>query len=91
MASLSGGAGVLFSLRAETVQEAAQKLMVVFLVPPMLLQVIPLLFMEQMREWVARVDGPQLLAVVIAVLFFVDLIVLAAALARFQRSRLILS
>ncbi len=91
MATLTGGAGVLFSLRSETVQEAAQKLMMIFLVPPMLLQVIPLLFQDQMRQWINRVDGPQLLAIVVAVLLAVDLIVFVAAMSRFRRSRLILS
>jgi ABC-2 type transport system permease protein len=91
MASLTAGAGVLFSLRSDTVQEAAQKLVAVFLVPPMLLQVIPFLFQNQFRQWIDTVNGPQLLAIVVAVLLAIDVLVLLIAMARFRRSQLVVA
>jgi ABC-2 type transport system permease protein len=91
MALFTAGLGVFVSLRAATVQQAAQILMVGILLPPMLLQVIPFLFRDQLSEWIGSVNGPQLLAIIVAVLAVVDVMVLLAAAARFRRSRLILS
>lgn len=89
MALLTAGAGVFVSLKAATAQEAAQILTFAILIPPMLLQVIPLLFRDQMQQFLDTVNGPQLLAIVVAVLVVLDLLVLLAAMARFQRARLI--
>lgn len=91
MALLTAGLGVFVSLRAATVQQAAQILMAIVLVPPMLLQVVPLLLRDQIGPFIETVDGPQILTIIVAVLAVVDLLVLLAAMARFQRSRLILS
>jgi ABC-2 type transport system permease protein len=89
MALLTAGAGVFVSLKVATAQEAAQILTFAILIPPMLLQLVPLLFRDQMQQFLDRVDGPQLLLIVLAVLVVLDLVVLLAAVARFQRSRLI--
>jgi ABC-2 type transport system permease protein len=89
MATLTAGAGVLVSLRAETVQQAAQFLMAMILIPAILAQVVPLLFRDQIEAFIQAVDGPQLLAIVVAVLAVLDVAVMAAAVARFQRSRLV--
>jgi ABC-2 type transport system permease protein len=89
MALLTAGAGVFVSLKAATAQEAAQILTFGILIPPMLLQLVPLLFREQMEQFLNTVDGPQLLLIVLAVLVVLDVGVLLAAVARFQRSRLI--
>jgi ABC-2 type transport system permease protein len=89
MALLTAGAGIFVSLKAATAQEASQMLMFGILIPPMLLQVVPLLFREQMKHFLDTVDGPQLLLVVLAVLLVLDMAVLLAAVARFRRSRLI--
>jgi ABC-2 type transport system permease protein len=89
MALLTAGAGILISLKAATAQEATQMLMFGLLIPPMLLQVVPLLFREQMEQFLDTVNGPQLLLMVLAVLVVLDVAVLLAAVARFQRSRLI--
>jgi len=91
MATLTAGAGVFVSLKAATAQEAAQILTFAILIPPMLLQVIPLLFRDQMKQFLDTVNGSQLLVIVLAVLIMVDLLVMLAALARFQRARLISS
>jgi ABC-2 type transport system permease protein len=90
MALLTAGAGVLVSLKAATAQEAAQILTFGILIPPMLLQVVPLLFRDQMVHFLDTVNGPQLLLIVLAVLVVLDVVVLLAAVARFQRSRLCL-
>jgi hypothetical protein len=91
MALFTAGLGVFVSLRAATVQQAAQILMAGILLPPMLLQVVPFLFRDQLGELIDSVNGPQLLAIVVVVLAVVDVAVLLAAAARFRRSRLILS
>ena len=55
----------------------------------MLLQLVPLLFRDQMQQFLETVNGPQLLLIVLAVLVVLDVAVLLAAVVRFQRSRLI--
>lgn len=89
MALLTAGAGVFVSLKAATAQEAAQILTFGILIPPMLLQIVPLLFRDQMTRFLDTVNGPQLLLIVLAVLAVLDVVVLLAAVARFQRARLI--
>jgi ABC-2 type transport system permease protein len=91
MATLTAAAGVFVSLKAATAQEAAQILTFAILIPPMLLQVIPLLFRDQMQQFLDTVNGPQLLVIVMAVLVVLDIVVVLAAMARFQRARLIAS
>lgn len=91
MALLTAGAGVFVSLKAATAQEASQILTFAILIPPMLLQIVPLLFRDQMKQFLDTVNGPQLLLIVLAVLVVLDVIVLLAAVARFQRARLIAS
>ena len=89
MALLTAGAGVFVSLRVATAQEAAQILTFAIIIPPVLLQLVPLLFREQMQQFIDKVNGPDLLLIVLTVLVVLDLAVLLAAVARFQRSRLI--
>jgi hypothetical protein len=89
MALLTAGAGVFVSLKVATAQEAAQILTFAIIIPPMLLQLVPLLFRDQMEQFLDRVNGPQLLLIVLAVLLVLDVAVLLAAAARFRRSRLI--
>ncbi|MEJ2208431.1 MAG: ABC transporter permease [Anaerolineae bacterium] len=89
MALLTAGLGVFVSLKAATAQEAAQILTFGMLIPAMLLQVVPLLFRDQMAHFLDTVNGPQLLLIVLAVLVVLDAVVLLAAVARFQRPRLI--
>jgi ABC-2 type transport system permease protein len=88
MAILTAGLGVFVSLRAATSQEASQMLMALILVPAMVLQVVPLLFRDQMGRVIESIDGPHLLALVIAILVVVDVCIVLAASLRFQRSRL---
>ncbi len=90
MATLTAGLGVFVSLRARTAQEAAQILIAIILIPPMLLQVVPLLLRDQIGPFIESINGPQLLMIVVAVLVVADVVVLLATVARFRRSRLIL-
>jgi ABC-2 type transport system permease protein len=89
MATLTAGAGVFVSLKAATAQEASQILTFAILIPPMLLQIFPLLFRDQMKQFLDTVNGPQLLVIVLAVLFVLDVAVVLAAVVRFRRSRLL--
>jgi ABC-2 type transport system permease protein len=91
MAVLTAGAGVFISLRAETAQQATQTLTAIILVPPMLLQIVPFLFQDQMKQLIDAINGPQLLVIVLAVLAVLDLLIMVAVVARFRRSRLCLS
>ena len=95
MATLFASAGVLISMRSETVQQAAQILMAIFLVPIMLLQVIAMVFRNQLNELLgdslSHLDGTQVLLVVTGILLLLTAGVLAAAVARFRRSRLFLA
>ena len=88
MATLCAGVGVLVSMRSATVQEAAQTLMAIFLVPAMILQMVLLVFIDQLRDTLKNLDGTQVLLIFVAVLLVLDLAVFAAALKRFQRARM---
>ncbi len=91
VAMMVASTGVLISMRAQTVQQVAQTLMAIFLVPPLLVQVVLFVFMDQIRGWIQAVDGQELLAIVVAVLVLLNLALFAGALARFRRSRLLLA
>jgi len=96
IALLTAGAGVLFSLRAATAQEAQQTLMAVLLIPPMILQfaLFAILSSEsgeaRFREVLSGLSFEQVILVIVAVLLVLDVVLLMAAMARFKRTRLIL-
>ena len=96
VALLTAGAGVLFSLRAATAQEAQQTLMAVLLIPPMILQfaLFAILGSEsgeaRFREVLATLSFEQVILVIVAVLVVLDVGLLMAAMTRFKRARLIL-
>ena len=91
-ATIMAGAGVLTSLRAATMQEASQKLLLLIFVPAIVVQVVPLLFRTQLTRWIKEVEvnGAQLLAIIVVILAVIDAGLFAAAMARFQRSRMYL-
>ncbi|MFO7742826.1 MAG: ABC-2 type transporter [Anaerolineae bacterium] len=97
VAMMTAAAGVLFSLRAATAQEAQQTLMAVLLIPPMILQFALMAIMgsesgeARLREVLATLSFEQVILVIGVVLLVLDAVLLAAAMARFKRSRLILS
>jgi ABC-2 type transport system permease protein len=90
MSVLLAGTGVLVSMRAATVQEAAQTLMAIFLVPPMVLQAVALLMRDQLYGFLRAIDGRQFLLGTLAVLALLAAGVITTAVARFRRSRLVL-
>ncbi len=90
VATTMAGGGVLTSLRAESAQAAAQKLMTMILVPAMVVQIVPLLFMDQIGTLIKNVDGSQFLFGFITVFTLIDVAIFAAALFRFQRSQMYL-
>jgi ABC-2 type transport system permease protein len=89
MSVLLASTGVLVSMRAATVQEAAQTLMAIFLVPPMALQAVALLFRDQLYGFLRAIDGRRFLLALMAVLALLAVGVTTAATARFRRSRLV--
>jgi len=96
VAMLTAGAGVLFSLRSATAQEAQQTLMAVLLIPPMILQfaLFAILSSEsaeaRFREVLSALSFEQVILVIVAVLLALDVALLMAAMARFKRARLAL-
>jgi len=90
MATTVAGAGVLISLRANTVQQASQTLMMIFLLPLILFQVVAVFALRPMIEYLENMNGEQLLIIVLLVLVVIDVIVNALAANRFQRAKLIL-
>ena len=79
--------GVLTSLRSETVQDSTQKLMAFIMVPAVLLQVVPLLFREQVAAIIGGMDGQQYLIIAVLVLAMMDVALYVFAFACFQRSK----
>ncbi|NIV40199.1 MAG: ABC transporter permease subunit, partial [Anaerolineae bacterium] len=95
MATLFASAGVLISMRSETVQQAAQLLMAIFLVPIMIIQLAAMVFMTQLNDllkpFLDSLDGERVLIITLSVLLVVTAGVFAAAVARFRRTRLFLA
>jgi ABC-2 type transport system permease protein len=90
-ATMMAGGGILTSLSAHSTQEAAQKLMMIILVPAILLQIIPMLFMDRIIEIIKFLEGKQILIIIGASLLLTDLILLILAGKKFQRSELFLT
>jgi ABC-2 type transport system permease protein len=93
-AGLAAGAGVLISLRASTVRQAQQTLslviMAVLFVPIYGVQALPTEIRKRIVEGFAQAGATQTILVVMLILTLLDIGLLAAAIARFQRARLIL-
>jgi len=93
-AGLAATAGVLVSLRAATVRQAAQTLnvgiLLLIFVPVLGVQALPTAWKAQAGAWLASIGVDGILWTATAALALLDLLLLAVAMARFQRSRLIL-
>ena len=93
-AGLSATAGVLVSLRAPTVRQAAQTLnvgiLLLIFIPVLGIQALPDAWNAQMGAWSMSIGIDGLLWVAAGTLALVDLSLLAAAFARFRRARLVL-
>ena len=96
VALLTAAAGVLFSLRSATVQEAQQSLMAVLLIPPSILGVVMSAIMgsasasARLQQVLGALSFEQVILVIVAVLLVLDVVLLMAAMSRFKRARLIL-
>jgi len=93
-ASLSAAAGVLVSLRAGSVRQAAQTMsiaiMILLFVPIFGLQALPAETQQRLLAWATTASINQVLLIALLVLLVLDAALLAAGLARFRRARLIL-
>ena len=89
MATLTTGAGVLISMRAETAQEASQLLISSLLMPPMLLGVVGTMFLTRSDNALANLDFTLILLIAAAVLLVATVVLVLAAMRRFQRSKLV--
>lgn len=93
-AGLAATAGVLVSLRAPTVRQAAQSLNVAILllifVPVFGVQMLPAGAQSRLAVTVMSFGVTGILVAAASVLAVLDLVLLAAVLARFRRSRLVL-
>ena len=93
-AGLAATGGILVSLRAATVRQAAQALnvgiLVLIVVPVLAAQALPDAWKAQAGAWFLSVGVDGILWAAAAVLTLLDLGLLGAVLARFRRSRLIL-
>ncbi len=91
---LMASAGVLVSLRASTVRQAQQVLSMSFLIlvfaSVFAARSVPREWLGWLSQKVAATGEMTLAFTVAAILLLIDLVVLAAAMARFQRARLIL-
>jgi len=93
-AGLAATAGVLVSLRAPTVRQAAQTLnvgvLLLIFIPVLGMQALPDAWKTQVSAWVLSVGIDGMLWVAAGLLGLLDLALLAAAFARFRRARLVL-
>jgi ABC-2 type transport system permease protein len=93
-AGLAATAGVLVSLRAPTVRQAAQTLnvgvLLLIFIPVLGMQALPDAWRSQIGAWAMSVGIDGLLWVAAALLAVLDMALLVAAFARFRRARLVL-
>jgi len=91
---LAAGAGVLISLRAATVRQAQQTLsmatLILLFVPILGLRALPPETQARLMELLQGGEAGQVLLIAVVVLLVLDAGLLAAAMARFRRARLIL-
>ncbi len=93
-AGLVAGLGILISLRAASVRQATQTLLfpltILLLLPSIGTMILPADLQARVFKWLTEADVTGLVLSVMAALLVVDAALLAAALARFQRAKLIL-
>lgn len=95
-ALLTAGAGVLFSLRAESVQQAQQSLMAVMLIPLLILQAVFMVggsipgIKDKLQAFLESVTLEQVALIIGIVLAVLALGCITLAIRKFERSKLIL-
>jgi ABC-2 type transport system permease protein len=91
---LLAGLGVLVSLRAATARQAYQRLsivmMAVWVLPTIALPILPAEWTAPLNGLLMNADYTAILSLVCLVLLFIDALLIAAGLARFKRTRLVL-
>jgi ABC-2 type transport system permease protein len=95
MAGFVSSLGIVISLRSATVQAASQSIMLMLFLPLMLLQAVVFLLPTFLPRATVSAIADQLnfnniMVVILVILLVVDIILFLGAIARFQRSRLIL-
>lgn len=93
IAALASGLGVLVSLRASTVRQAQQTFSIayfLFFIPLFALPMLPDAWKRNLMQWALTANVNTLLLAGCGLLVVVDAALILAALARFQRARLIL-
>jgi ABC-2 type transport system permease protein len=96
MAVITAGAGVLFSLRASTVQQAQQTLMAVMLIPLLLVQVVVFVLLasqtgrDRLHEMTTIITIEQIVITATLLLLVLAAFILWAASRQFKREKLIL-
>jgi ABC-2 type transport system permease protein len=88
MAILTSGAGVLISMRAKTAQEASQLLISILLMPPMIFGLGATMLIRR-SNILETVDGSLILLAIAAVLLVATVVLVLAAMRRFQRAKLV--
>ena len=96
MAGFVSSLGIVISLRSPTVQAASQSIMLMLFMPFLLLQAVAFLLpvvlpKATVTALAAQLNFTNIVLVILAILLVVDIVLFLGALARFQRSRLILS
>lgn len=85
--------GVLVSLKAATVRQAAQTMSLLFLaliIVPVISTILPKEWMAHIWQWLGRVGVSGAIAALVGALAVLDVVVLGIAAKKFKRSRLIL-
>jgi ABC-2 type transport system permease protein len=95
MAGFVSSLGIVISLRSPTVQAASQSIMLMLFMPFLLLQAVafllPVILPKATLTTLAnQLNFTNIMLVVLAMLLVVDIVLFLGAMARFQRSRLIL-
>ncbi len=97
VALLTAGAGVLISMRLDTVQSAQQALMMILMIPLVVVQLGVVVLLQSMKDtgkikdFVQALELSEVALAVVLILLAIDVLLLAAASLSFKRSRLILS
>ena len=93
-ATLAASTGVLVSLRAATVRQAAQQLVFASIaltwIPAFGLGLLPTQWQERLLKSVMSANATQIFLIIVIFLVVIDVGLLLVAMGRFQRSRLIL-
>lgn len=90
---LSSVLGVHISLRSATIRQAQQTLGLIGIIPILPVAVVPMLpeeFLSNLASLVSQVEGLVLVLIAAGILVVIDLVLIALAVKRFQRSKLIL-